>query len=107
MLLLVAVVLLLVLPSPWGAIGFAVGLVAFGGEVVFWNARVRGRRASVGVETLVGTTATVTRACRPEGQVRAGGEIWAATCVEGADPGETVVVARQEGLRLVVERAAR
>jgi membrane protein implicated in regulation of membrane protease activity len=105
MFLLVAIVLLLVLPWPWSVVGFAAALVVFGGEVVFWNGRVRGRRASVGVETIVGTTAIVTQACRPDGQVRARGEIWQSRCVDGADPGDQVIVVAQHGLGLVVERA--
>jgi membrane protein implicated in regulation of membrane protease activity len=102
--LLLAVVLLLVLPSPWGLVGFAVGLVCFGGEVLFWHRRVRGRRALVGVQTLIGESATVVSSCRPTGQVRVSGEIWAAHCELGADPGETVAVVGRSRLTLIVER---
>jgi membrane protein implicated in regulation of membrane protease activity len=101
----VALVLLLVLPSPGNYIGFAIGLVLFAGEVVFWNRTVRRRRAQTGAETLIGQTAIVVTACRPDGQVRLLGEIWEAHCEEGADPGESVVVAGQDELELVVERS--
>ena len=37
MFLLLALVLLIVLPSPWGFVGFGIGLVCFGGEVVYWQ----------------------------------------------------------------------
>ena len=67
--LLVALVLLFVLPSPWGFIGFGVGLVCFAGEVSFWQCRVRGRRSVVGAHTLIGETGTVVTSCRPSGQV--------------------------------------
>lgn len=101
----VALVLLLVLPSPWSYVGFGIGLVLFAGEVVFWNRTVRHRRAQTGAETLIGQTATVVTACRPDGQVRLRGEIWEAHCDEGADPGDAVLVAGHDGLRLVVERS--
>ena len=99
-----ALVLLLVLPSPWNSVGFVIGLVLFAGEVVFWNRTVRHRRAQTGADTLIGRTATVITACRPDGQVRLLGEIWEAHCDEGADPGDSVVVAAHDELKLVVER---
>ena len=101
----VALVLLLILPSPWNFVGFAIGLVLFAGEVAFWNRTIRRRHAQTGAETLIGKTATVVTACRPDGQVRLAGETWDARCDEGADPGEPVVVAARDGLRLVVERS--
>ncbi len=107
MFLLVALALLVVVPSPWNAVGFVVCLVLFGGEVVFWNRKVRGRRATSGAETLIGQTASVVVACLPEGQVRLAGEIWEARSDEGAEQGETVVVTGRDGLTLLVERSAR
>jgi membrane-bound serine protease (ClpP class) len=99
----IAIVLLLALPAPWSVVGFVAGLVLFAGEIGFWHRRVRTRRATVGVETLVGASATVVTACRPDGQVRLHGEIWKARCRAGADPGDVVVVTAQEDLTLVVE----
>jgi membrane-bound serine protease (ClpP class) len=101
---IVAIALLFVLPSPWNIIGSAVSLVVFFGEVGFWNQRVKGRRVRAGAETLVGATATVTSACRPDGQVRVAGEIWEARCADGADPGDTVTVVSREDLLLVVSK---
>ena len=101
-----ALVLLLVLPSPWNSVGFVIGLVLFAGEVVFWNRTVRQRRAQTGADTLIGQIATVITACRPDGQVRLLGEIWEAHCEEGADPGDSVMVAAHDELKLVVERPA-
>ena len=63
MFLFVALALLVVLPSPWNALGFVACLLLFGGEVVYWNRTVRGRRASAGAETLVGQTGSVVTAC--------------------------------------------
>jgi membrane-bound serine protease (ClpP class) len=103
--LLVAIVLLILLPSPWNFVGFVVSLVLFGGEVLFWNRRVRGQRLRSGVGTLVGETGTVLSPCRPDGQVQLRGEIWEARCDAGADRGDAVVVVAVEGLTLVVEPA--
>jgi membrane protein implicated in regulation of membrane protease activity len=103
--LIVAFVLLFVLPTPWNVVGFAVSLVGFLGELSLWYRTVRHRRVEVGAETLIGQTATVVSACRPDGQVRLLREIWKAHCEDGADPGEEVVVVARKRLTLVVERA--
>jgi membrane protein implicated in regulation of membrane protease activity len=43
--------------------------------------------------------------CRPTGRVRVHGEVWRATCPEGASAGDQVVVERVEGdLTLLVSR---
>jgi membrane protein implicated in regulation of membrane protease activity len=105
--LIVALVLLLVLPWPWSLVGFVVSLVLFFGELGFWHRRVRNRRKEVGAQTLVGKRAEVVSACRPDGQVRLSGEIWAARCADDADTGETVTVVGRDRLTLVVERIAR
>jgi membrane protein implicated in regulation of membrane protease activity len=101
---IVAIVLLIVLPSPWRYLGFVVGLTFFVLEVLFWNHRVRGYKKRVGPQTLIGRTATVVSACTPDGQVRISGEIWAARCEGGADAGETVRVVGRDGLTLAVVR---
>ncbi len=105
MFLLVALALLIVLPSPWRFVGFGVCFVLFVGEIFFWNTRVRGRRPQVGAQTLIGQPATVVAGCHPDGQVRIAGEIWHARCADGADEGDTVTVVARERLTLVVERA--
>jgi membrane protein implicated in regulation of membrane protease activity len=43
--------------------------------------------------------------CRPSGRVRVAGEVWRATCPEGAGAGDEIVVERVEGdLTLFVSR---
>ena len=106
MFLLLALALLVVLPSPWGFIGFGIALVCFGGEVLYWQRRVRGRRSVVGAQTLIGELGTVVSPCRPDGQVRVSGEIWAAHCERGAGRGETVTVVDRRQLTLIVEGAS-
>jgi membrane protein implicated in regulation of membrane protease activity len=102
--LLVAIALLLVLPWPWNVVGFGVCFILFVGEIFFWNTRVRGQRAQVGAQTLIGQTATVVADCHPDGQVRIAGEIWHARCTDGADEGDAVTVVARAKLTLVVER---
>ena len=72
------------------------------GEIGFWFWYSHRRRIQVGAETLVGREAVVVTACRPLGQVRLDGEIWAARCDEGAGQGERVRVVGRDGLTLVV-----
>jgi membrane protein implicated in regulation of membrane protease activity len=93
---------LYVVPSPWDVVVLIGGIVLEIGETIFWWKLSHRRKPKVGVETLVGTSATVITSCRPRGQVRVAGEIWTATCADGADPGEVVRVVAVEGLALVV-----
>lgn len=103
MLFIAAVVLLLVLDGPWNLIAFGICLVLGFGELFLWNRTVRGRRPTVGAETLIGSQARVLSACDPDGQVRLDGEIWDARCLAGAAEGETVRVVGRSGLTLLVE----
>ena len=94
-----------VLPSPWGLVAIVVGGlldIAETGLFLWWSRR---RRASVGVESLVGRTGIASTALWPDGQVRIAGELWGARCETGCDPGTSVVVRAIEGLTLVVEAA--
>ena len=103
MFFIVALVLIFLLPSPWNFVGFFGAMVVFVGEVLFWNRRVRSQRKTVGAQTLIGKPGRVVSPCRPGGQVRVGGEIWAARCSTGADVGESVTVVGRDGLTLLVE----
>lgn len=105
MFLLLAIFMLLVLPSPWDVVGFAAGLVLGVGEVLFWQRRVRSLRPRAGAETLIGQRARVVSDCRPVGRVSVAGALWEARCVSGAAVGETVRVVARERLVLVVEPA--
>src|SRR5439155_4733512 len=106
MLIFLAVLLLLILPSPWNLIAFIVIVPLWLLELFGWNRTVKHRKRVVGAQTLIGKDATVTEPCHPSGQVRLGGEIWEARCDEGADPGDTVRVTGRDDLTLVVEPAA-
>ena len=104
MLFLIALLLaIFVLPAPWGLVAVVVGGtldVAETGLFLWWSKR---RRATVGVEALVGKQGVATSDLWPEGQVKIGGEIWRARCDGGCDAGTSVVVRAVEGLTLVVD----
>ena len=106
MLFLIGVLLaIFVLPSPWGLVAVAIGAVldiAETGVFLWWSKR---RRATVGVEALVGKIGRASSDLWPEGQVKIGGEIWRARCAGGCDAGTSVVVRAVEGLTLVVDPA--
>ncbi|HEX4746290.1 MAG TPA: NfeD family protein [Gaiellaceae bacterium] len=104
MLILLGLLLLFLLPSPWNIVSLLACIVLFFGELALWNRTVRRQRRRVGPETMIGRTATVVTACQPSGQVRLDGETWDARCVEWAEVGDEVVVRARDGLTLVVER---
>jgi membrane-bound serine protease (ClpP class) len=90
------------LPTTWGfvaVIGAAVVELAEIGLYVWYSKR---RRATTGAEGLVGAVGVAVTACDPDGQIRIEGELWNASCAEGARPGDRVVVQRLEGLTLIV-----
>jgi membrane protein implicated in regulation of membrane protease activity len=106
LLLLLAIVVAVVwLPTGWGlALVTAAAMVEIA-EVGFWLWLSRRRKVVTGAEALPGTAAVVVAPCRPIGQVRLAGELWRASCDEGADVGDTVVVERLgPDLTLVVRK---
>src|ERR671930_1769636 len=92
-----------VLPSPWGILAVAGGGALDVAESLLLLRWSRRRRAATGAEALVGEAATVVAPCRPVGQVRVRGELWAARSSGGADPGQDVVVRGLDGLTLLVD----
>jgi membrane protein implicated in regulation of membrane protease activity len=105
LLLLAAFLAIFVLPAPWGLVA-VIGAGALEiAEAGFWIWFSKRRKAAVGAETLVGRTAVTITPCRPFGQVRVDGEIWAARCEEGVAAGEDVYVVGLDGLTLRVSPA--
>ena len=89
--------------EPWGIALIAVVVVAFLAFVIWRGLLVHRRRVSAGSEDLVGKTARVRTALRPEGTVFIQGEYWTAVSEEGhVEPGEEVVVIRVDNLVLSV-----
>jgi membrane protein implicated in regulation of membrane protease activity len=103
MLIGVAILLLIVAPSPWNLVAFGVLVPLWVLELLGWNRTVKRRRQVVGAQTLIDQEAVVITPCQPDGQVRVGNEIWAARCDAGARTGDRVLVTGRNGLTLTVE----
>jgi membrane-bound serine protease (ClpP class) len=103
-LLALAVLALILLPSPWGLFVVAGALVFEVAELALWRRFLRRYRLRTGPETLVGELATVVAVCDPDGRVRVRGELWNAHSSETAAVGESVRIAAIDGLTLEVER---
>ena len=71
------------------------------GEIALWL-RWRNVRSTTGVEALVGTKATVTTDCDPDGQVRVKGQLWRAHSDQPVRAGDQVIVTQVDGLQLEV-----
>ena len=103
MFLLLALLLFIVLPSPWsvivGLICVALGII----EVGYWQRRIRHGKVQTGVEQLVGATGEVSERLAPSGQVRVLGELWKARSSSELPPGSRVRVIAVHGLTLEVE----
>jgi membrane protein implicated in regulation of membrane protease activity len=103
MILLIAVALSFFVPWPWSLVIVLGGIILEVGEVI-WGLRLARRwRPKTGAEAMIGMRAEVVSALHPNGQVRLKGELWEASCVAGAEPGDEVIVRRMEGLTLIVE----
>ena len=104
-LLVLALLLLLILPSPWGIVGAlacgALGLL----EVVYWHRRMRRDKVQTGVENLLGATGRVTERLAPSGKIRVLGELWQARSSSELPSGSSVRVVAVHGLTLEVETA--
>jgi len=105
MLIIVAIILLFVLPSPWSYIACVAAMAFWIAELLFWRHKVKDYKKVVGAHTLIGRTAEVVAECRPIGQVRFDGELWSARCADGADVGQTVRVTGRNSLTLDVTTA--
>jgi len=67
--------------------------------------RALGKKAVIGLQTMIGSRGKVARPLAPEGMVRIKGELWGATSEEGEiDIGEEVIVVGEDGLKLIVRK---
>jgi membrane protein implicated in regulation of membrane protease activity len=106
MLLFLAILLLLVLPSPWNVVAFLILVPLFFLELIGWNRTVKHNRRVVGAHTMIGRDTVVITPCQPDGQVRLDGEVWEAHCDAGATAGDSVRIVDRDGLTLIVTPAA-
>ena len=103
MLLLLALLLFIAVPSPWNVIGAlatgALGVV----EVAYWQRRMRREKVQTGVENLVGGTGEAAERLAPSGHVRVLGELWQANSSSELPRGARVRVVAVNDLTLEVE----
>jgi membrane protein implicated in regulation of membrane protease activity len=105
MFFVLALLLLIFLPSPWNLVGAVAGLCLFALEVLYWQRRMRGRKVQTGVENLIGATGEVATRLSPRGQIRVQGELWEARSASELGVGTPVRVVAVHGLMLEVEPA--
>jgi len=103
MFLLLALLLFIVLPSPWNIVGGLVSVAVGVLEVGFWQRRMRRQKVQTGVENLIGATGEVADPLDPSGQVRVRGELWEARSSAELPRGARVRVVAVHGLALEVE----
>jgi membrane-bound serine protease (ClpP class) len=102
-LILTLILAVVFLPWPWSGAAIVTSVAwEVSGAVLSIRYSRRGR-TWVGVETLVGTTASVITPLLPDGQVRVNGEIWQAHSEHAASVGEPVLIRAVNGLTLEVE----
>jgi membrane-bound serine protease (ClpP class) len=108
LLLVILLVVFASVPTPWSVVLILVGCGLEAIEIVLlkrWAKRLdRRTKVTTGAEAMIGESAEVVEACRPNGTVQLRGELWEARCDEGADRGDTVRVESLDGLTLVVAR---
>ena len=91
--------------TPWLIAIVVIGVVAFIAITIIWGIRAHRRQVSVGREELIGKAAVVKAVLEPKGTVLIEGELWVAILDKGrAKPGEEVIVAKSDGLRLWVTK---
>jgi membrane protein implicated in regulation of membrane protease activity len=107
MILLVALLLAVFVASPpWNVVIALAGVILEVGEVIWGRRLARRWRPKAGAEAMIGKSAEVVSDCRPDGEVRVHGELWAASCAHGAGVGETVRIEALDGLTLIVAPVA-
>jgi membrane-bound serine protease (ClpP class) len=103
MLVLLALLLFILLPSPWNVIG-GIATVSLGVfEVAYWQRRMRREKVQTGVENLLGAIGEATEQLAPTGHIRVLGELWEARSSSELPAGSRVRVVAVEGLTLDVE----
>src|SRR5215204_1692370 len=102
MFLLLALLLLVFVPSPWNLAAALVSALLGAAEVLFWERRMRRHKVRTGIDELVGSTGQVTAPLDPAGQIIIRGEFWEAHSPIPMAAGTRVRVVRIEDLRLEV-----
>jgi membrane-bound serine protease (ClpP class) len=89
---------------PLVAISVSLPLAAI--TIFLMNIALRARQSKVttGLQGMIGEIGRAQTPLVPTGKVFVHGEIWNAICPSGAEPGDSVVVTKAEGMRLEVEK---
>jgi membrane-bound serine protease (ClpP class) len=103
--LVLTLVVLIFLPSPWNVLGALVTGVLFAFEVAYWHRQMRDRKVQTGVDDLVGSVGEVVEPLMPTGQIRVLGELWQAHSSSDLPRGTPVRVVALNGLIMEVEAA--
>jgi membrane protein implicated in regulation of membrane protease activity len=103
MLLLLALLLFIVLPSPWNVVGGLASGALGVCEVAFWPRRMRRAKVRTGVEKLLGSIGEATEQLAPTVHIRVQGELWEARSSLELPVGSRVRVVAVHGLALDVE----
>jgi membrane protein implicated in regulation of membrane protease activity len=103
----IGIILAVVLLDGWVRVAVIGALIVFEGIEIWIWLRWRKKRSITGAETVVGEQALVVTDCRPSGQVKFRGQVWSATCPQGAGVGEMVVISAVHGVKLEVAPGAR
>jgi len=98
---------LFVVPAPWGIVLVASALAWEVLEKAFWFYSTKRFPVAVGPEAMIGQPVDVITACWPDGNVLLSSERWNASCSQGADVGDTVIVEAVERLTLIVSAPRR
>jgi membrane protein implicated in regulation of membrane protease activity len=102
----IGIILTIIFLDGWLRVAVIAALIVFEGIEIWIWLRWRKKRSITGAETVVGGQALVLTECRPSGQVKFRGQVWGATCPQGAGVGEAVVITAVRGVRLEVAPAA-
>jgi membrane-bound serine protease (ClpP class) len=103
MFLVLALLALVFLPSPWNIVGAIASASLAVLEVGYFHRRLRGAKVQTGVENLLGATGKVTDGLAPSGHIRVLGELWEAHANSDLPAGSSVRVVAVNGLTLEVE----
>jgi membrane-bound serine protease (ClpP class) len=103
MFIFLALLLFIVLPSPWNVVGGVAALACSVVEITYWQRRMRRQKVQTGVENLIGSTGEVSEPLAPVGQIRVLGELWEARASSELPRGTRVRVVAVDGLTLEVE----
>ena len=92
----------------WGTVLICIAFAVYGIVMYRIGSRALRRKLTPGFTDMIGTEGRVVSRLSPEGFVRIKGELWEAKAEEGSiDTGIDVIVVKQSGMLLIVNRKNR